>query len=299
MTEREVTIDTLIEDIERVLLEPEFGATTQEGHQIGPDLVALLGARLDGTNDPNETPSRGSLRASNVGTPCPRKLWYKVNTPQDAEGLEANAKFKFLYGDVIELIALELARKAGHRVEGQQDEVELLGVKGHRDAVIDGMVVDVKSCSSYSFKKFKEGLNPETDAFGYLGQLQFYLVAAQFDDTVKIKDKAAFLAIDKVTGGMHLDVHTFGMERVIPAFVNHLENTIKMVDNANSIPERAFEDVPFGKSGNRSLCVQCSYCEFKNKCWPEMRTFLYSDGPKFMTKVVREPQTFEKKQYDF
>lgn len=282
-------ISTLVEDIKRVLLEPEFGETTQEGHPIGPDLVSLLGARLDPQNDAEEVPQeRSTLRASNVGTPCDRKLWYKVNTPDKAEPLGASTRLKFLYGDILELLLLELSRKAGHLVTGTQTTMDLLGVKGHRDAVIDGMVVDVKSASKYSFKRFKEGLKREDDKFGYLDQILFYLIASQDDPLVTCKDSAAFLVVNKESGEICLDVHTFEPERDFPAFLEKLGQKIHMIERGD-IPERGFEDEPHGTSGNRALCTECSYCDFKFTCWPDVQTFHYAAGPKFLTKVKKVP----------
>jgi len=34
-------------------------------------------------------------------------------------------------------------------------------------------------------------------------------------------------------------------------------------------------------------------CDFKYTCWPDVRTFLYSGKPRFLTKVVREPKVPE------
>ena len=42
------------------------------------------------------------------------------------------------------------------------------------DSKIDGEVVDVKTASSYSFKKFEQGTLNEDDPFGYVTQLTGY-----------------------------------------------------------------------------------------------------------------------------
>ena len=42
------------------------------------------------------------------------------------------------------------------------------------DCKIDGEVVDVKSASAMSFKKFKNGTLYEDDPFGYIAQLAGY-----------------------------------------------------------------------------------------------------------------------------
>jgi hypothetical protein len=227
---------------------------------------------------------------SNLGTPCDRKLWYTVNRPGDAEPLPAPARLKFLFGHILEDLVLWLAEQAGHKVEGRQDECEIAGVKGHRDAVIDGRLVDVKSASTFAFKKFDTNGLVGNDGFGYLTQLGGYLHAAKDDPIVKDRDRASFLVIDKTLGNMCLDTYKF------PEY-----NYNKMVADKREIlgfpvpPKRNFSDVPDGKSGNRKLGVSCSYCPFKNKCWPELRTFVYSTGPVFLTNVARLPNVQEVK----
>src|SRR6266849_6159935 len=42
-----------------------------------------------------------------------------------------------------------MAKAAGHEVLGEQDELTLDGVVGHRDCVIDGCIVDVKTTSRF------------------------------------------------------------------------------------------------------------------------------------------------------
>ena len=80
---------------------------------------------------------------------------------------------------MIEELVLSLAKASGHKVEGEQSKLNVHGVKGHRDAVIDGMTVDVKSCSSYAYKKFKEGKLKDDDPFGYISQLSSYVYAGK------------------------------------------------------------------------------------------------------------------------
>ena len=63
-----------------------------------------------------------------------------------------------MFGDILEELLLFLAKEAGHTVTGQQDTLSISGVNGHRDAIIDGRLVDVKSASSYSFRKFKNNV---------------------------------------------------------------------------------------------------------------------------------------------
>ena len=64
----------------------------------------------------------GSLRFSSMGQPD-RKVWYKAHA--EPEPMSPKNYFKFLYGDVIELLILFLAKEAGHTVERTQEELEV------------------------------------------------------------------------------------------------------------------------------------------------------------------------------
>lgn len=273
-------IETLVEDIYGLFgSEKEFDSYLS--NRFGAELAKTVSKRV---SEPFLA-GKGTLRMSNLGTRCTRKLWYHCNVDNsESEDLPAYARVKFLYGDILESLLLYLAQEAGHTVEGTQDELEIDGIKGHRDAVIDGVVVDVKSASTFSFQKFKNHLTKEDDSFGYIPQLMQYLWASQDDPVVKDKDRAAFLVIDKTLGHICLDIHqTDGVD-----YLDYVKITKKII-NSDTIPPKEYEDEPEGKSGNYKLCTQCSYCDWKFKCWPEVSTYLYSTGPKYLTKVVREP----------
>lgn len=275
------TLDTLVQDIYALFTEP---------HEFSEGNVEEFGKRLAQhiTNRVSEEKSGGNLRMSALGTKCDRKLWYTINQPDCAERLPPEVRFKFLYGDILEELVLFLAKEAGHSVEGTQDTLEIGGVKGHRDAVVDGVVVDVKSASSWSFKKFEDHLTPDKDSFGYIDQLGAYLYASQDDPAVTKKDVAAFIAVDKQLGHICVDVHP-----------NTYKDYTKLVEEkkalvaASGAPPKAFQDEEDGKSGNRKLCTECSYCSFKKTCWPDVRTYLYSTGPRYLTVVKKEPNVQE------
>lgn len=277
------TIDTLVNDIYD-LFDPskptEFNEKNVE--EFGKRLAQHI------TNRISEERGEPKLRLSNIGTECHRKLWYTINQPDKAEPISNNVRFKFLFGDILEELLLFLAKESGHDVQGCQDEVSINGVKGHRDAVIDGRVVDVKSASSFSFKKFLSNSLRNDDPFGYIDQLGGYLHAGLDDPIVTEKDVASFLVVDKTLGHICLDTYP-KPDTDYTAKVESLKDMLK----APEPPERAFEDVPEGKSGNRKLCTQCSYCSFKHHCWPDLRVFTYSKGPVFLTEVSKEPKVLE------
>lgn len=275
------TIDTLVDDIYKVI-ESNGGWDAT----VTKFFTERVGDTIKRRLEDEQEDSRPTLRMSNLGSPCLRKLWYQINLPTESEPLKPNERLKFLYGDILEDLLISLAVAAGHKVTGTQTTMDIDGIKGHRDCVIDGVTVDVKSASSYSFKKFKEHKLREDDPFGYIEQLSSYVFAAQDDPEVTDKKNGAFLVIDKQFGHIVLDKYDFTKELFLK------RTKVKEVKEAvaqPSPPARAFTDEPMGKSGNMKLGTQCSYCNFKETCWPGLRTFVYSTGPVFLTKVVREP----------
>lgn len=280
-----VTIDTLVPDIEKVLLEGVEKLDESLVEEFGRAVAQMVAARLSAEK------REPTLRMSNIGKPCERQLWYDINEADKAEPLTAETKFKFLYGDLIEEVLLFLAQLAGHKVEGRQSEQSINGIKGHRDAVIDGVLVDVKSASSYSFKKFKDGKLHEDDPFGYITQIQSYSKASEDDPTITDRKRVAFLVADKTLGHICLDVHPVNtsLHAELPARYEHK----KAVVASSTPPDRAFAPEDDGKSGNKKLGIKCSYCAHKFTCYPETRVFSSYKGPVFLTTVKRQPQMKE------
>jgi len=277
-------IDTLVRDIYKTV-EGKGSWDSVVGSAFGSNLSSVASQRFSSPQEP-----RGYLSLSSVGTSCKRKLWYKVNKPTSGESLRPNTLLKFFYGDMIEELVLSLAKASGHTVEGEQSKLNVHGVKGHRDAVIDGMTVDVKSCSSYAYKKFKEGKLKDDDPFGYVSQLSSYVYAGKDDPLVTDKTHGAFLAVDKQNGNVCLDVYDFSEELdKKEAEILDVKKTVE-----GDIPEEKIDPVPQSKtSDNMKLSMQCSYCEFKYVCWKGIRTFIYSYGPEYLTEVNTEPKVPE------
>jgi len=221
-----------------------------------------------------------------------RQLWYAANKPEVAEKMHGKQNFKFLYGDVLEVLLLFLAKEAGHTVEDCQKGVEEDGVKGSIDARIDGVLVDVKSASSYSFEKFKSGGYLFDDPFGYVSQLSGYANALGVD-------RAGFLVADKVHGDIcFVEFDKEYIEGNPPGpRIDHLRKIIK----SEEPPPRCYPAEPEGKSGNMKLGIGCSYCAYKDDCWSDandgcgLRKFFYSRGPVWLTEVKREPKVDEVK----
>jgi hypothetical protein len=270
------TIDTLVQDIYAL-----FG--TDE--KFDPNLFLKFGGNLTEIMDSrfHEKRDKTFLRLSNIGKPD-RQLWYELIKPQLAEPLPPQALIKFMYGDMQEQLVVLLAKLAGHDVQYEQETVEVNGIKGHLDCLIDGYVVDVKSASRFAFSKFEKGtlLEPGNDAFGYVGQLAGYVHA-------KTPGKDGyFLAINKDLG--HLALLKVDADRLkeydVPARIDHVKEVVLQT----TPPTRCYSDKLDGKSGNTVLDVGCSYCAYKFSCWPNLKTYYYSTGPKYFTHVAKEPR---------
>ena len=229
----------------------------------------------------------GNLRLSAIGKPD-RQLWYDVNTETTEEKLPPSTRIKFLYGYILEELLLLCASIAGHTVEAQQKEVTVEGVLGHQDAVIDGVLVDCKSASGFSFKKFESNTIADDDPFGYMAQISAYAQANGIAE-------AAFLVIDKSTGKICLTpVHSMEMVNASTR-VKHLKEVVK----GSGVPSKCYAAVPDGKSGNLKLAVGCVYCRHKSMCWSDanqgkgIRTFKYSNGTRELVEVVKTPDVEE------
>lgn len=275
-------IGTLVEDI-YTTIKKGVELKEEEKKELGSKLVDAV---LQGLGKKEEQP-KGQLRMSNFGTPCKRKLWYTINRPEAAEEIQPWTRFKFAYGHVLETIVLWLAKKSNHSVVGEQEKIEFNGIIGHRDAIIDGLTVDIKSANSRGMDKFKEHQLESNDPFGYLDQLSLYTKASTKDDRLMIKKEAAFLAVDKELGHLVLDKY-----KVKDITEEEIEATKEMLRQSEP-PRRHYDPVKDGESGNYKLGMECRYCDHKWSCWPGLRMFLYAEGPRWLTRVVREPNVKE------
>ena len=229
------------------------------------------------------------LRLSNIGR-TDRYLWNHFNGTEGEE-LQPHTYVKFMYGHLIEEMLLFLTRMAGHSVTDEQKVCKVEGVVGHMDCKIDGVVTDVKSASSFGFKKFKDGTLAYDDPFGYIDQIKAY--AHSEGET-----EFGWLAMDKANG--HLTYLKYDLTDteapVYEALKGDIVDRVKHVKKLVEQPEPAewcYQPIPDGKSGNSKLSTGCSYCQFKDHCYPNLRVFAYSYGPKYLVDVVKEPKVQE------
>ena len=289
------TIDRLIPDIYSLLQDKKNPLPGALGEALinNKDIFERFGKELGEVLFKSVSEEKApSLRMSNIGRPL-RQLYYEINQTVQPEPISGQSLFKFAYGHVLEALVLQLAETAGHTVERQQEEIEVDGVKGHIDAVIDGVLIDVKSASPYSYAKFKDGSLFTNDPFGYIGQLSGYANSLGLE--------AGYIAVNKVSGEMHFLKLPGEMIRAYD--VRTRVKTVREAIAGSHEPERCYEDEPDGKSGNRKLGVSCSFCAFKSHCWRDanggqgLRVYDYSNGTRYLTNVAREPRV-NQEQFD-
>jgi len=280
-------IDTLIEDIYD-LLEQGTNLNSIKNRDAIQNFGRVVSAAAQSALSENKRNRSKNLRMSQIGKPN-RQLWYDMRTTEETqETLSGSTRLKFLYGEILEALLVLLTEISGHEVTEQQKTVEVEGIKGHKDCRIDGTLVDIKSASSYAFKKFKEGTLALNDPFGYIAQISGY-AEAEGDNT------AAFFAVDKSSGELALmKVDQMNMINASDR-INYLKGVLKQA----TPPERCYEAEPDGKSGNMKLAVGCIYCPHKFECWKDangghgLRQFQYSTGVRYLTQVVNPPAVEE------
>lgn len=271
-------IHTLISDIKNIL---DTGRVAQDEHMevfkqhVADSVTKQLGSAITDKERPERT-----LYATEVGEKCMRKLWYRYNASGEGLPLPSNVRVKFTYGDLIEGLILYLAREAGHEVTDEQKSVVysppwMKGwtVRGRLDAKIDGVTVDVKSTSKYGYQKFQRGLKKSQDAFNYIEQIGHYSMCEGGD--------SAFLAIEKENGNIHLDMHDEG-----ELHAQYLRATGRDFDVLleDLPPVRYYRSVPDNKTSktHNKLGIECSYCDFREKCWPGVSTIFKSSRPVYI-----------------
>jgi len=279
------TTDTVVQDIYALMESKDADPSVDveaEIEKFGEGVKALM--RTEFGREKRE--DNRKLRLSNIGR-TDRYLWNHFNGT-DGEKLLPHTYIKFMYGHLIEEMLLFLTRMAGHTVTDEQKVCKVEGVVGHMDCKIDGVVTDVKSASSFGFKKFKDGSLVDDDSFGYIDQIKAY--AHDCGET-----QVGWLTMDKANGHLtylKYDLENTDSEKLKEPIVDRVKH-IKQLVEGDEPTEYCYDPVPDGKSGNMKLAIGCSYCQFKEHCYPNMRVFKYSFGPKFLVDVVNEPRVEE------
>jgi hypothetical protein len=280
------SIDTLVKDIYNLFSSDEISMDEKEIdkhiNEFGDNIKEHLKSSLF-----EKERDKSNLRLSAIGRPD-RQVWYDINLNNKAQPFTSPTKIKFLYGYILEELLIALSKIAEHKVTDTQKELEVQGVKGHQDCMIDDVLVDCKSTSPRGFEKFEKGDLTKDDPFGYIAQISAYAEGNNVDE-------AAFLAINKQSGEICLSpVHSLEMINAGDR-VNYLKSMV----NNKFPPNRCYSDVKEGASGNKRLGTSCLYCNHKRECWKDvndghgLRVFNYARGYRYLTKVAKIPDVPE------
>jgi len=280
-------ISTLATDIKSLIADISNGKPanmTEENLDVF--LQNIKEAMLAWNKPYNAEKYAGKLRMSILGKPS-RQLWYDKFSPKDKKEENAGLNLKFLYGHIIEHLVLYLAELAGHKIEDQQMKVEIDGVTGHIDSKIDGEICDVKSASSFSFKKFQTGEIVGDDPFGYHAQLSGYETANGTKD-------GGFLVVDKSTGDICFYKPDDMAKPNVKTLIKDLKNTLEQ----DTPPEKCY---PYKeeKNGNKTLAIGCQFCPHKWECHTDanggkgLRVFRYANKDTILADIIKLPKVDE------
>lgn len=289
------TIYTLVDDIYK-LFDTGKEIPTKDIVILSRNIAKTIYKRLRDTARKRRPAS--VLRMGSIGQ-GDKLLWY-TSRDKEPKVFTAQEKIRFLYGDILEELMLFFAEQAGHEVTGKQDFLTLEGLRGIRDAKIDGVNTDVKSASPAAFFKFENRsiLEPKNDPFGYVMQASAYAQADQKKPYEECDEAAALFAINKSNGKLTTVVIEDIDQPDVAKRIIHLRKVIA----SDVPPERCYEDVADGKAGNRKIGSNCSYCKYKEDCWSDandgagLRIFKYSNGWRFLTHVEKLPAVDEIKE---
>ncbi len=209
------------------------------------------------------------LRMSNIGRPkC--QLWFEKNDPEGKEPFPPHFLMNMILGDIVEAVFKGLLTAADVSFKDNDKVVLKLPngqeIKGEYDMEMDGRIDDVKSASWYSYNNKFESIEDmqKSDGFGYVSQLVGYSEGAG-------KDVGGWWVINKNSGEFkYVDASGVDKDKVL----KDIQDTVDYIDNDEPF-ERCFQPVPETyrriPSGNIVLNDGCNFCQFKHKCFPNLK----------------------------
>lgn len=208
------------------------------------------------------------LRMSNVGRPlC--QLWYAKNKPEVALPKSYNFKLNMVIGDVTETCIKAILTESGVAWEdGHKVELKLgkHTIPGEHDLVIDNKVWDVKSCSPWAFKNKWDSYESlaKGDTFGYIGQLAGYAKALD-------KEAGGWLVYNKANGE-YKTVEATGLDmeaelKEIQHKADYIANDVPFMRSFEAVEESYYRKL----TGNKHLCTECGFCDYREDCWPTLQ----------------------------
>tara|TARA_R110000796_G_scaffold104931_3_gene214913 strand:+ start:294 stop:1184 length:891 start_codon:yes stop_codon:yes gene_type:complete len=254
-------------------------ASRGEGEGLPPHLIEefkeMCGSAIQRQFDRK---SEYRVRMSGVGKPlCQQKMSIREDREEE---VDYTLVMKFLFGDLIEAVAVTVLKASGVEIQGEQESVSLdIGgttLKGTYDVKIDNKIYDIKSAAPGSFSmKFaaNRGYNniKQDDPFGYVPQGYLYSEAAG-------TTFGGWIAINKSTGEWAVCeaplVQDEDREDALELADRNIREVLTnpTIDKCFTDTAETYKDKETGtvkKTGNRTLDRTCGYCGYKKYCWPD------------------------------
>lgn len=217
-----------------------------------------------------------SLRMSGLGRPLCQQI---MQLNGEEEDMDYSTFMKFIFGDLIEAVAVAALRLAGADIIEIQKPVEVdlgegITIKGTLDLIMDDgsgpKVWDIKSASDFAFNhKFGsfggyEKIKSE-DAFGYIMQGYLYssAVGLPFGGWIVVNKNSGEWAMCHAPDDQEADRKAYMKDALVRA--KYLLSKPKFRREFSDEPEMHKKE----PTGNRLMCTSCSFCGFKEKCWPK------------------------------
>ena len=245
-------------------------------------------AVLDFANSCEEAVSRQlnkerhyKIRMSGLGRPVCQQLLEKKGIQQE---IQYNMLFRFLFGDIVEAIAVLVLEQAGVDIVDKQKAVSLnidgTDVSGTLDLIIrdefgQDKVWDIKSASEWAYKFKYTGYGgyekiKEDDPFGYIMQWHLYGEATglPFGGWIVINKSSGEVTVVEAPDWQANDRKEYmadAKERIKVLTDESLEFKVPFKD----IFEVYKQDGQEVRTGNKLLPKPCTMCGYKAHCWKD------------------------------
>ena len=221
----------------------------------------------------DERETKFKTRMSNIGKPLCQLQMEKKGAPTETPPY--NAKMRFIFGDLIEALAVAILKASGIKIEEFQKKVKYKfdkdKIDGTYDVKIQNRIWDIKSASPYSFKyKFGDAGGFDAivndDPFGYVSQGYLYAKA----DGVNF---GGWITINKSTGEWSVVETPVSDEMHSKKAIKQAKDNLKAL-NDDAPFKRLYKDKEeyFNRkpTGNKVLGLECSFCPYKKSCWEDL-----------------------------
>ena len=221
------------------------------------------------------------IRMSGLGRPVCQQLLEKKGIQQE---IQYNMLFRFLFGDIVEAIAVLVLEQAGVDIIDKQKAVSLnidgTDVSGTLDLIIrdefgQDKVWDIKSASEWAYKFKYTGYGgyekiKEDDPFGYIMQGHLYGEATglPFGGWIVINKSSGEVAVVEAPDWQANDRKEYmadAKERIKILTDESLEFKVPFKD----IFEVYKQDGQEIRTGNKLLPRPCNMCGYKTHCWKD------------------------------